>query len=90
MRYYKIIDNGYITAIGTGGGGTEIVEAEYNTIMSTIQRKPSRTKTTDFRLKGDLTWEEYDRPPDIDIGDGDPEEVANILLGEDTDNTDST
>lgn len=61
MRYYKLIESGYITAIGTGGGGTEITEQEYNEIMVTIRQKPPRTATTDYHLKQDLTWEEYQR-----------------------------
>lgn len=61
MRYYKLIENGYITAIGTGGGGTEITEQEYAEIMSVIHNKPPRTATTDYRMKPDLTWEEYER-----------------------------
>ena len=54
-----MIDSNYITAIGTGGGGTEITEQEYDTIMAVIQQKPPKTAMTDFRLKLDLTWEEY-------------------------------
>ena len=62
MRYYKIIENGYITAIGTGdGSGTDITEQEYNAIMDIIRNKPERTENSDFRLKQDLTWEEYER-----------------------------
>ena len=81
MRYYKIIDNGYILAIGTGGGGVEITEQEYNSIMNVIQQKPPRTTTTDFMLKTDLTWEEYELPPvpeDDEIGD---EEALDIITG---------
>ena len=80
MRYYKDIQNGYIIAIGTGGGGIEITEEEYNTIMSVIQQKPPRTDTTDYRLKEDLTWEEYDRPPDPEP-EIDSDEILDILLG---------
>lgn len=61
MRYYKIVENGYITAVGTGGGGTEITETEYNQILTVIQQKPQRTETTDYHLLPDLTWEEYQR-----------------------------
>ena len=68
MRYYKRIENGYILAIGTGGGGVKITEAEYTTIMSVIQSKPPRTETTDYHLREDLTWDEYERI------DPDPEE----------------
>ena len=82
MRFYKDINNGYILAIGTGGGGTEITETEYNIIMSVIHSKPQRTETTDYHLKTDLTWEAYDRPvgpdPDPELT---PEEALDILLG---------
>lgn len=59
MRYYKDIQGDYIVAIGTGGGGTEITESEYNTIMSVIQNKPQRTETMDYHLRTDLTWEQF-------------------------------
>ena len=81
MRYYKQIENGYILAIGTGGGGTEITEQEYNSIMTVIQNKPQGTETTDYKLKTDLTWEEYELPPvpeDEEIGD---EEALGIITG---------
>lgn len=82
MRYYKNIQNGFITAIGTGGGGVEITETEYNSILAVIQSKPARTETTDYHLRQDLTWEEYERiePPDDDE-EASPEEVLDILLG---------
>lgn len=83
MRYYKAISNGYITAIGTGSGGTEITEQEYNQIMSVIQSKPMRTDTVDYHLRVDLTWEEYERPAEPDTDELlDPEEALDILLGE--------
>lgn len=84
MRYYKIIENGYITAIGTGGGGVEITESEYNTIMSVVQQKPSRTETTDYHLKEDLTWEEYERiDPEPEDEELDPQEALDLLFGGD-------
>lgn len=83
MRYYKAIDNGYITAIGTGGGGMEITEAEYNQIMLVIQNKPPRTATTDYHLREDLTWEEYERiVPDQSEEEIDAEEALRIIRGE--------
>lgn len=39
MRYYKIIESGKLLAIGTGTGGTEITEAEYNELLATIREK---------------------------------------------------
>ena len=81
MRYYKQIVDGYILAIGTGNGFEEITEAEYNIILSVIHNKPPRTETTDYRLREDLTWEEYpvDPPdPDPEIDDA---ELLEILMG---------
>ena len=82
MRFYKDIQDGCIVAIGTGGGGTEITETEYNAIMAVIQGKPARTETTDYHLLEDLTWEEYERiEPSHEDEEASPEEVLSILLG---------
>ena len=39
MRYYKRVYNDIVIAIGTGYGGTEITEAEYNALLSEIHEK---------------------------------------------------
>ena len=39
MRYYKQTANNCIIAIGTGAGGTEITESEYNALLSEIREK---------------------------------------------------
>ena len=40
MRYYAQYNNsGKLIAIGTGNGGTEITEAEYNTLLAEIRAK---------------------------------------------------
>ena len=39
MRYYKILKNDILFAIGTGYGGTEITESEYNALLSEIREK---------------------------------------------------
>lgn len=40
MRYYaQYNDTGKLIAIGTGLGGTEITEAEYNALLSEIREK---------------------------------------------------
>ena len=39
MRYYKLIENDTLIAIGTGYGGTEITEAEYNALLAEIREK---------------------------------------------------
>lgn len=76
-----VLENGYILAIGTGNGHIEIDEERYNTILDIIHNKPPATETTDYRLKNDLTWEQYavDPPdPDPEVDDTD---ALNILLG---------
>lgn len=62
MRYYKLVENGYIVAVGTGAGGEEIAVGEYSTILKTIQDKPVPPEGKDYRLTETLEWEEYDRP----------------------------
>ena len=83
MRYYKQLSDNYILAIGTGPGGTEITETEYNSILSVIQSRPT-PETQGYRLRTDLTWEAYDLPPEPEPSDEDEisdEEAFNILIG---------
>ena len=83
MRYFKALSDGYIYAIGTGSGGIEITEAEYNEIMAIIQNRPI-AEGKGYMLKADLTWEEYDLPPVPEPSDDDEistDEALNILLG---------
>lgn len=61
MRNYKSIENGYIIYIGIGNGGVEITETEYNEILTAIQNKPVARDGYDYRLKTDLSWEEYEK-----------------------------
>lgn len=61
MKYYKQTSEGYIIVISTGCGGEEITEAEYNEIMAIIQNCPHE-EGKNYRLRTDLTWEEYDNP----------------------------
>ena len=83
-RYYcQYNDSGILLAIGTGAGGTEITEVEYNEIMAIIQSCPN-VDGKGYRLKADLTWEEYDLPPEPEQSDEDEisaEEALDILLG---------
>ena len=82
MEYYKQIENGYIISIGTGAGDTEITEAEYDEIMSVIQNKPVR-EGYGYRLKTDLTWEEYENPtpPPDPSEEVSADEIADALEG---------
>lgn len=83
MKYYKYADNGYIVCIGTGGMGEEISEAEYNELKAVIDAKPSRWETTDYRLREDLTWEEYELEPleEPEPTAEDKAEAYDILMG---------
>lgn len=81
MKYYKHIEDGYIICIGTGGMGEEITGEEYNAILSVIRTRPAETDTIGYRLREDLTWEEYEKdPPDPDP-DIDDAELLEILMG---------
>ena len=70
MRYFKFITDGIIDSIGTGNGGEEITESEYNEILAVIASKQKR-KGYGYSLKEDLTWEEYkiEDDPDPDINE---------------------
>ena len=55
MRYYKRVYNDIVIAIGTGYGGTEITEAEYNALLSEIREKSAMV---DKRYGGEITIDE--------------------------------
>ena len=81
MRYFKQIENGYLVAIGTGYGGTELTEEEYADLLAHIKARPTPESGYDYRLKEDLTWELYELPPvdnDVEISDS---EALGIILG---------
>ena len=95
MRYYaRYNDSGKLLAIGTGPGGTEITEAEYNTLLSEIREKAA---LVDKLYSGEITiadvpeaWrEEIQRRVDERIAaegsaeeqDISAEEALDILLG---------
>ena len=95
MRYYaQYDDSGKLFAIGTGTGGTEITEAEYNALLSEIREKAD---LVDKLYSGEITidavpvdWqEEIQRRVDERIAaegsaeeqDIPAEEALDILLG---------
>lgn len=79
MKYYKQVTGNYLLAIGTGYGGEDITEAEYNAILAAIQSRPTAAGKG-YRLKTDLTWEEYDLPPQPEPEE--PELTAEEALAE--------
>ena len=94
MRYYKQVSDGLLLAIGTGQGGTEITEAEYNALLAEIREKAA---LVDKLYSGEITlsdvpmdWqEEIQRRVDERIAaegsaeeqDISAEEALDILLG---------
>ena len=95
MRYYaQYNDSGKLIAIGTGYGGTEITEVEYNTLLAEIREKAA---LVDKLYSGEITidavpaeWqEEIQRRVDERIAaegsaeeqDISAEEALDILLG---------
>ena len=95
MRYYaKYSDDNKLIAIGTGYGGTEITESEYNRLLSEIREKATLVNQL---YNGEITiddvpegWqEEIQRRVDERIAaegiaeeqDISAEEVLDILLG---------
>ena len=53
MRYYaQYNDSGKLLAIGTGYGGTEITEAEYNALLAEIREKAA---LVDKLYSGEIT-----------------------------------
>lgn len=59
MRFYKVASGGYILLVGEGENGTETTEEEYNEILSCIKNAPPPIEGKAYRLREDLTWEEY-------------------------------
>ena len=82
MVYGKVTKNGIILAVGKNIAGDPITEDEYNEIMSVISNHPEETETIGYRLKADLTWEEYEKSPEPEE-DPTPEEALTFLLGGD-------
>ena len=95
MRYYAHYnDTGKLIAIGTGNGGTEITEAEYNALLAEIREKAA---LVDKLYNGEITiddvpteWqEEIQRRVNeriaaedaADEQDLSAEEALNIILG---------
>ena len=95
MRYYaQYNDSGALLAIGTGQGGAEITEAEYNALLTEIREKAA---LVDKLYSGEITiddvptdWQdEIQRRVDERIAaegtaeeqDLPAEEALNILLG---------
>lgn len=80
-KYYKNIEGDYITGIGTGIGDMEIIQEEYENILSIIRNRPTPEAGYTYKLRTDLTWELAEapvEPVDDEISDA---EALDIILG---------
>ena len=57
MRYYKNTEDGYLMAIGTGDGGTEISEEEYNALLIFLNERPEAPENMEYWPTATLDWE---------------------------------
>jgi hypothetical protein len=57
LKYYKVIENNYITAIGINIGGVEIDRSEYDDLLNIIRNKPVALDGFDYRLNTNLEWD---------------------------------
>ena len=55
--FYKYINDNFIIGVGTGSGGEEITEQEYNTILDKINNRPEAPEGYSYRLTTSLEWE---------------------------------
>lgn len=80
-RYYKIIEEEYLTVIGTGSGGVEISKEEYDRILFVVRSCPTAEPGYRYRLKADLTWELVEMPPEPEDPEISDTEALDIILG---------
>lgn len=55
--FYKYINDKYIIGVGTGSGGEEITEQEYNSILDKINNRPEAHEGYSYRLTTAMEWE---------------------------------
>ena len=55
--FYKYINDKYIVGVGTGSGGEEITEQEYNAILDKINNRPEAPEGYSYRLTTAMEWE---------------------------------
>lgn len=56
--FYKYINDKFIIGVGTGsGGGEEISEQEYNSILEKINNRPEAPEGYSYRLTTAMEWE---------------------------------
>ena len=80
--YFKARANGYIYGVGQGSMGDEITKEEYNELTDIFHNIPIK-EGYGYKLKDDLTWEEYKIEPEPDLPTIEEKaEAYDILVGE--------
>lgn len=54
--FYKYINDKFIIGVGTGTGGEEIAEKEYNSILEKINNRPEAPEGYSYRLTTAMKW----------------------------------
>lgn len=54
--FCKYINDKYIIGVGTGSGGEEIAEKEYNNILEKINNRPEAPEGFSYRLTTAMEW----------------------------------
>lgn len=81
MRKYEIVSDGIVISIGESEhGGETITEERYAAIKTALANRPEETEEIGYRLKSDLTWEQYEKEPEPEP-EPTPEEALDFLFG---------
>ena len=54
--FYKYINDKYIIGVGTGSGGEEVTEQEYNAILDKINNRPEAPEGYSYRITTAMEW----------------------------------
>lgn len=78
--YFKIVSDGFVLGVGTGNGGLQITQEEYQTIVELIQEKPSAPSGYTYMLTEALEWQLVELPPVPPVDDpATPEDYEDAL-----------
>lgn len=55
--FCKYINDNFIIGVGTGSGGEEITEQEYNALLDNINNRPEAPEGYSYRLTTAMEWE---------------------------------
>ena len=82
MRFFKLIENGYIKAVGTGFGGIEITEAEYIELLDKSRNKPEAPEGHEYWITGAGEFALVEVEPVPEPTEATPDEALDILRGD--------